>query len=244
MPRTRTLAQLRARARVLADAVTSTNTSDAEANVEINEAIAELWDLECKADPKRHMRRVVLTASSGVRSYDFAAADFSPTAADFYSLVGVKYIGTDNEEEPLQPFEFHDDGPLERRPQQYPHSYGALVRYDVRYSGIAGADVRLVFDADPEPGPRYAVYYTRAAPTLASDLDAFDGVNGWEEWVALRVAIRIRDREETDTSVLQAELARAYQRITTMAPQRDAGRSKQVASVWARSMGHRRMRVR
>lgn len=241
MPRTRTLAQLRARARVLADAVTSTNTSDAEANVEVNEAIAELWDMQCKADPTRHMRRIVLTASSGVRSYDFAdAAAFSPTAADFMSIVGVKYIGQDNEEEPLSRYDFHDDAPPRFRPMQYPFSSGALVRYDVRYSGATGADARLVFDADPEVGARYAVYYLRAAPSLTLDADAFDGVNGWDEWVALRVAVTIREREETDTSGLERRLAQARERITTMAPQRDAGRSKQVTSVWARAMGHSR----
>jgi hypothetical protein len=237
MARTRTRAQIRARARVLADAVGSTNTTDAEANVEIDEALAELDDMLTAADPKRKMRRSVLTAVANQREYDLAAGAFSPSASDFVSVVSVKYLSsTDSNEVPLSPFNFHE----KTAARGTGVNTGEYVRYDVYYSGVDGADARLVFDGDPEPGARYALYYVRATPSLSTENSTYDGINGWEEYAALKVAIVIKDRMEGDTSSLERRLAVCKQRITTMAPQRDSGRSGVAASVWQRDNARRR----
>lgn len=233
MARTRTRQEMRDQARVLADAVDSTNTSDSEANTLLNQEIASLWDMLVDAQPTRYSVTTTLTTTSGTLSYDFAdGAAFSPTAADFMAILGVDYIqGTTRKS--LDRFDFNDRDTLSRELpfDSYP---GSRVRYDVRGQGVDGTDTRLVFDRSPISGPVYEVHYVQAAPELASDVATFDGINGWEDFPVYGLAILMMQREESDPSVLMAKRMEIRERILKLASKRDVGRSSQVASVWSR----------
>lgn len=237
MARTRTRQQMRTRARVLADAVDSTNTSDTEANDMLDAAIADLWGLLVQQDPTRHMITTTLTTTANTLSYLFSdVVPFDPNATDFMAIVGVDYV-QGLERIPIHPFGFHERGVSRTTAAGlYP---GASVRYDVRGQGGTGANAEIVFDRNPA-GHTYEVHYVPAAPLLTSDVQAFDGVNGWEHMAELTVAIEIAMREQMDTSDLRAERERVRQQILALGAKRTLARSGQVASVWVRRRSPRR----
>jgi hypothetical protein len=55
-----------------------------------------------------------------------------------------------------------------------------------------------------------------------------NGINGWEKWVELVVAIQLLGEEESDTSHLERELARLESRLASLAGNRDEGRPERV----------------
>jgi len=237
---------MREQAYALADASDSENTPVADANVWLDQAIAELWDLLVTTDPQRYMVTTTLTAVDGERRYSFDDASvFSPVASDFMALVGVDFV-RESERSPLEPFSFHDRGTLDYHQSLPLVRRGTDVRYMVQGQGVDGAQTRLVFDVLPAAGPNYEVHYVQAAPELVDDTATFDGVNGWEDWAIYDVAILIANREETRTDVLERKRAAIQKRIEGMAPRRDVGRSGQVATVWSRRSlrGRRGTRLR
>jgi hypothetical protein len=72
-------------------------------------------------------------------------------------------------------------------------------------------------------------YLPQAIQPAGTSLDyTVEGVNGWEEYIVLSVAIRLLAEEEVDTSAFQAERARIEDRIQLLAGQRDAGQPQHV----------------
>lgn len=229
MARARTLQAMRDQARSYADAVQSQNTTNAQALVWINQSLALLWGKLTTLDAQRFMVTTTLTPN-GALEYDFAdAAVFSPVASDFASLLGVDRMSNGGRQ-PLDPFTFNDRGV-----DSLTGAYGSCsdVRYAIRRQGIDGADTRLAFDRAPPPGS-YEVHYIQAPQTLAGDLDTFDGVAGFEEWVVLRVAILMAGREESDASHLVMMLRDVENDIKALGAKRDAGRAPVPAKIFGR----------
>jgi len=56
-------------------------------------------------------------------------------------------------------------------------------------------------------------------------------VSGWEEWIVLKVAIRLLAKEESDTSDLRADLAEVDARISAAAGRRDEGRPERMVDL-------------
>jgi hypothetical protein len=227
---------MRDQARAYADAVESQNTPDSQANVWLNQWLAQLWGMLTTLDPMRYKVTTALT-TDGSLEYDFAdAAAFAPTAEDFMSIVGVDWMSGGGRF-PLEPYGFN-----ERAVDSiYPFVHAPLAhnaRYAVHGQGIDGEATRLVFDRRPQSGP-YEVHYIQAPQTLDSDIATFDGVAGCEEWAILNVAILMRDREESDTTVLERRLARVEANIQTLGAARDSGRAHVPAKVFGR---HSRLR--
>ncbi|MCA9656361.1 MAG: hypothetical protein KC501_41025 [Myxococcales bacterium] len=236
MARTRTLAQMRLQARTHADAVYSQNTTDAEANVWINQSLALLWGKLTKLDARRFKRTVVLTTDGSALEYDFTdGTRFSPTAGDLQSLLGVDWMNASGRY-PLSRFDFNDRGVGSLLGPGSMPVYGSTSstpRYAIEGQGIDGSATRLVFDRAPAAGS-YEVHYIQAPPELVVDTDAFDGVAGFEEWAVLRVAIMIATREESDTSALVALWKDTEPDISALGAERDAGQAEVPAKVWGR----------
>lgn len=227
--RARTRGDMRGQARQYADAVNSQNTTDAQANLWLDQSIAILWRRLTKADVQRYMLTTTLTTTDALE-YDFASgAAFSPTAADLMALLGVDLMSNDMRQ-PLEPFGFND-----RATYSLPPIVGSEVdvRYTIRRQGMTGAGARLAFDRRPRGGT-YEVHYIQAPQTLANDAATFDGIAGFEEWAILRVAILIKQRAEGDTSDLWALLKEEESSIGSTASDRDAGRAPVPAKVWGR----------
>lgn len=63
---------------------------------------------------------------------------------------------------------------------------------------------------------------------VASFADTFDGISGWLEAVILDAAIKMLDKENTDSTPLRARKLERLKHIETMATNRDAGMPKKV----------------
>lgn len=55
-----------------------------------------------------------------------------------------------------------------------------------------------------------------------------NGINGWEDYVAIRVAMTLLDEEESNTTHLERDMARLEARLEALAASRDEGRSERV----------------
>lgn len=90
------------------------------------------------------------------------------------------------------------------------------TRPNTSINGYAGS-YRVVggsIEFNPIPNSQtYEVLYVPVPSDLADDTDTLDGVMGWEEYVVLRVAIWLMEKERVDTSSLRQDLALMVERI-------------------------------
>lgn len=82
------------------------------------------------------------------------------------------------------------------------------------------------------PAGLVVTYSYVPAPDRLTDPDAtFDGIAGWEEWVVLDAAMKMLEKEETDTSAMANRRAELTREIELLAPDRDAGWPERVTDV-------------
>lgn len=70
-----------------------------------------------------------------------------------------------------------------------------------------------------------------SSATLTNGSTVADGISGWMEYVVCDAAIKMAQKEESDTSVLQLQKAALIKRIEAAAENRDAGNPATVADV-------------
>ncbi len=162
------------------------------------------------------------SATANTENYNLSTL----TLGTFYKSLGVDIQDTSSPTgwRDLKAYNFHD-----RNASAAPAGFiTTTVRGDTRYR-IFGANVSL----RPVPTGTVTVklWYTPQVVAMSATTDSFDDVNGWSELIVLDSSIAIKDKEESDTSVLQADRARMVQRITEMAPNRDSGEPLTVADV-------------
>ena len=75
------------------------------------------------------------------------------------------------------------------------------------------------------------LFYTPVLPKLVLDTDTIDGVNGFDEYIALYAAIRAKDKEETDSSPLMMKQESYRRMILTYADSRNNDQGKTVSDV-------------
>lgn len=217
MARTVTLTTLKNRCLQRADMVNTTFIDQTTELVDmINASVCELQD--------------ILIAAFGT---DYYWSTYSITAdgtnsryslnSDFYKLLGVDLIISTNDYITLKPYMFSERN-------RYKTSLARTV-YDstnIRYHIEANS---INFIPTPAANQQFLLTYVPNAGTLSSGSDTVDGINGWEEYVVIDVAIKMRQKEETDTSDLERAKAMMLKRIQEMAEARDAGMAFRVTDV-------------
>ena len=209
MARLVTLAELRDEARRRADMVGDNGfISDDVLTSWINKSIATLYDIILTTEQGEvfQINSPILT-QVGDNAYLLRA--------DFYKLVSVhSYIGgeyyraTKGQTDEFATLRSHP--PSEYEP-----------RYFIKFDAATGDKHLQVF---PAPNPDYlAVVYIPYAPVLSDDDDTWDGFNGWEEWVILDVAIKMLDKEESDSTALRASKEAEERLIKAHSAHFDAG---------------------
>lgn len=160
------------------------------------------------------------TASTG--AYSLSAL----TAGSFYKLLGLDRQDTSSPTgwRDVKPYNFHDRNVPSAFPGVTISSQGGEIRYRIFGSQLL---VRPV----PTGTIPMQMWYLQQATAFALTSDSFDDVNGSSEFVVLDAAIAVKDKEESDTSVLQNDRNIEMQRIVEMAPNRDAGEPATVADV-------------
>jgi len=218
MARTATLAEMRNRAYQRGGFENAIKRfPNAEVNALVNESIADLWDQILRARGfDGYETSTTITTSSGVSVYSVPAT--------FYELLAVA----------INPGNGLGSYPLERfmmreRPQL---ANPAVPRYGYPYAyKLLGDNIEVL----PAPQGAYSLElrYVPSATELSSDLDTFDGINGWEEWAVVDAARKMatKERDFELVGALQADLARLTDRIRALAGARDRASNRRVVDV-------------
>lgn len=221
MARTVTLANLRTRARELADQeIGSEFIDDTELNAYINASLGQWHGMVAKADPERYLAEETITAT-GASSYSLPATHLA--------TMMVEYQESTDHYVPLYRITV-----TERF--QYPET---TTGHAFAYRLAAG---NIILHPNPSSGSYRHTYITQA-DVLAADGDTVDGVNGWEAWIYYDAAIKCMLKEESDASYLIAERNRIQGEIEAAAQDRVMGSPARVFDVRTRHQhGPRRNR--
>lgn len=200
-----TLATFRQRARQRADMVNSKFITDAELNTYINASLTELYDLLLSSRGENYY----------VVSYDFTTTSTNDTYAlptDFYKLLGVDLVSSNTQSITLKAFRWQERNRF-REPFYNQRVYNLM--YQIRNND-------LVFIPTPNAVQKIRVWYIPRTEELALDTDTFDGINGFEEYVVIDAAIKMRVKEESSVDELLLAKQKMEERIRTMSAARDS----------------------
>lgn len=212
-----TLEDLRDRAKVRADMVSSSFVSDATWNEWINEEGSELHDLlVSKFGDDYYLDDFTIHLVTGQRDYDL------PT--NFLKVRGVDYA-LGGEPCSLRRFEFE-----ERNARAFTGTVLPGGRTTMRYR-VIGGQIRFI----PTPAAQVAVtlwYIPQYRKLLHDNQPVSDRLaQGWDSYMVIGAAMRALQKEESDVGVLAAEKANIIQRIEFAASSRDATEPHRIVDV-------------
>jgi len=102
-----------------------------------------------------------------------------------------------------------------------------LVTNTVNY--VLVVDANTIQVALTEGGA--AIVLTDAGTGTHTALSAFDGINGWENYIVVDVARKMLDKEESDSRHLSAEKQEIIGKLEQLARNRDSGEPEQITDV-------------
>lgn len=213
-----------AKARRRANMENSTFISPAEAVEECDASAQALMDMLREAFGQAYAtREQSFTTVPGTKLYSLSTL--------FLSLLGV-YIRTSSTPGvvPLNPFEEREVAELLSlgiMGYAQPENTRYRLTGDLGIPGLVGTAPVNKIELLPVPTVAFTVTY-RFIPILNVDADPthdnyYDGVNGWEEWIAWDLARKWLKKEESDWSGAAEECARVESRIRSLGGQRDQG---------------------
>lgn len=206
MASTVTLATLRTMARRRADMENSSFVTDTELNEYINTAIKRLYDLLVMANEDYYTTSDTVTTDGTSKEFNLPA--------DFYKIKGLDY-NLNGTTRSMKPYPFNERNDFQNNTSE--------IRYRLRKDKIR---------FEPAPSAQsMTLWYVPAFSDLSNDADTFDGVNGWEELVAIDAAIKCKRKEESDTQELIFERERLYAEIKEIAKSRDQAFPQTVSDV-------------
>lgn len=213
-----TLADLRLQARYKADMVNSNFITDTELNVYANASAYDLYDLLVTAYGEDYYN-----ASSYSFTTDGNTQSWS-LPNDFFKLAGVdcNLSGQTNLQTPisLKPFKFNERNKFSFQNLQ---TYrGSNLRYRLKNN-------QIYFNLIPQGGQLIKLWYVPQMTQMVLDTDTIDGVDGWQEYVVLDMAIKMKQKQDDPVDVLAAQRAEIKQRIIDTATNRDQGESQCVS---------------
>jgi hypothetical protein len=217
-----TLAEFRTRARQRGDFVNSKFITDAELNTFINASLTELYDLLISSRGENYY----------VSSYDFTTSpgsDTYPLPTDFYKLMGVDYVTSSTQSITLKTFRWQERNRF-REPFYNARIYNLM--YQIRNDS-------LVFIPTPNGNQKIKVWYIPRTQELVMDTDTFDGINGYEEYVVIDAAIKMKEKEESDTSGLLFAKQKMEERIKALSSGRDSTEPARVVDTDRSYTGYR-----
>jgi hypothetical protein len=225
MAATKTLEEMRLRARLLADMENSEFLKDSEWNDNINDSCKRLYNKLVDVFGQEYY------ATTDTSTSTVASTAYYDLPEDFFFLLDLML----------------DDGSSYVNPETFELKERAiLMAHQANGVGsIHSVRYRLSqnrLELRPAPDGVFTVTYTYV-PTfaeLSSDSATFDGINGWERWVELDAAITALTKEESDPSSLAAKQAVIGGEIDRLKSRRDAGRPPRIQDTkrdWAGNNG-------
>lgn len=230
-PSEMSLYELRLRSKQSADREKSNFVTVSEWNSFLRLAMYELYDLIVTVyEDLKAGRKVYINTNGTATSYDLPngvsnfLGDTDPNgtgipAPAFYKLSGVDLgVNTSNNAwVTLRKFNF-----IDRNTYVYPNSTSTI--YGVYNMAYRIMDNKLEIIPTPAGNQQIRLWYTPRLPGLLKDTDLTTiGYSGWLRYPIVRAAKYALDKEESDTSKLDAELLFLKQRIQESAPNVDSG---------------------
>ena len=221
------LSQLRLLSQQKADRINSNFVTLPEWNSFINLAADELYDLITTVYEDYQVGDPVYFTTNGT-SLSYPLPDGISTFQDaqgnnivpppIYKLAGID-LGLNNAPNgfvTVQKYNF-----IDRNRYVFPNTASTIY-------GVFGLQYRIVgntirFIPQPSSNQPIRIWYVPRRAQLLKDTDVTDGYNGWTNYVIARAAKYALDKEESDTSKLDAEILYLKQRIEESAPNRDEG---------------------
>lgn len=228
-----TLGSLRLAAQQRADRVNSQFVTLSEWNFFINQAAFELYDLLVTNYEDQYVAQPAYFTTNGT-TYQFPLPDGvisftnmagqSYVAPPFYKLLGVD-LGLNNAPNgfvTVKKFNF-----IDRNQYVFPNTASTIYGvFNLQYRMLGNT---IEFIPVPSASQPIRIWYIPRMPQLLQDTDILDGINGWSQYVIIRAAKYALDKEESDTSKLDAELLFLKQRIEETSSNRDAGQPDTVS---------------
>ena len=215
MANTITLETLRTRCRERADMENSEFISSTELLSYINSSYGELYDILVSKFEDYYTTSRTFTIASG------ANTETLPT--DFYKLRGVDFKIDANNWITVTKFNFAHRNVLNR---SVTRSHAGIREVQYR---IVGNEL-IIEPEDNAPGD-YKLWYTPIYTPLVSESDTVDGLNGWEEYIIIDVAIKMLSKEESSVTHLDREKAIMLNRIESMAQNRDSDQPEKITDM-------------
>lgn len=213
-----TLLDIRTQARQHADMENSQFISDPELTNYVNSSIAELHDLLVGAYGSDYFIND-FTFAIVANQTDYTLPD------DFYKLMGVDIQINDPYWYSVDAYNFN-----ERNNNTGNSGWSLLDTPNVRYR-LRGAN--LNFSPAPDGTYQARIFYIPVATKLVVDSDTLNDLNAYSEYVIVDAAIKMKQKEESDVSVLMNQKAALKRRIEEMANNRDAGKPESVSDIYA-----------
>lgn len=160
-----------------------------ELNALINTSYAELYGTLVRYGMHRD-EELATVVTDGTAKYQLPA--------DIYAVLGVYRVETNGDRTYLSRHD-HRLRPNQSRTQAKAHTYR-----------VVGANME--FNPIPTSGT-YELVYIPVPGEMSADEDQIDGVLGWEEYVVIDVAIKLKQKEDSDPALLMAERERLLRRI-------------------------------
>lgn len=213
MARTRTLAQLEADVLWQADREgTALRNASAQVRRAINQSIAEFREAVSESGDPYFLTKSQGSLSVGPTSpYHFALLDLSSLSPAHLRVYGfdVNVNGFWRSLDPAMFRERNDVQLMQAGGSSIPLQFFQFDRSSVGYAPASDAAYN------------YLLWYLPVHADLTADADAFDGMNGWEDWVVFNAVARLllRDRD-AHLERFEAERARILARVLHVARQR------------------------
>lgn len=226
MATTMTLLELRTVSRQRADQVNSQFISDAELNSYINQSYFELYDIlvQSYGDDYYVSNPVQFTTDGISATYALPDGALYAAAPALYKLLGVDLqlqAGVPGSYVTLNRFNFS-----QRNRYSIPNFQSFFGVTNLRYR-LQGSN--LLFTPIPMAGQTIQLWYIPRLTTLAADGNSVDGISGWTEYIIIDAAIKMMQKEESDTQVLMIQKQEMLKRIASAAANRDAGMASTVS---------------
>lgn len=227
------LYELRLRAKQAADRENSQFLTVSEWNFNINQSAKEYYDLLITAYEDYFVAPRVLFATDGTNAqFDLPNGQNYSGAPALYKLYGVDcgLDASNNAWISLKKFTF-----IERNRYVFPQINSTFLGvFNLQYRMLGN---KIEFIPTPSGNQFIGLWYYPRLPAMLADTDALDGFGGWTEYVILDAAIKALRKEESDTSLLNAQKMALMKRIEEVAQNRDAGQPDCISDT--RSWGNR-----
>jgi hypothetical protein len=237
---TGSLGEIRELVRVRSDTVgQQSNPVDADINGMINDSVREWYDLLVQAG-EGYMPVTTAGAAltgSGSTLVAGAAYQFQTTSGvDTYALPNDFYHARGLEASPdglrwitLRRFQFADRNIYSFVPIPVGITpYGAGVRWNI------DGDYLVLIPGQNLPVFQLRLRYYPVQPVLVNDTDVFNLVNGMREYVVVDCAIKVKDIQNFDVTVLMAQKEVMLKRVRAMIRDRDKSTPHRVLSPFRR----------